>query len=307
MPDFVVRDAANSELPQITEWLLEEAERDPFFRQSARGGIRRWLYRHLMVPRYLRRMADTWSLEQDGQLAGFAVVEPRGTMLHIAEAVVRPGFDRTALIAAVVRRAEAVAREREYDYLRTSPIGSDEEDLAPYHAAGLQLLDYYMWAYSGQATAVDIARDVTLRPLPGAKALERRRFYLRQELDASNIAGRELIEAALLPSRPPSHRAYEIEHEGQPIGYFAPRPNERGDGVLTLVISLLPPYWGSDLETHVASDVVASVGKGQPVPLRVLLSTTAHCAKADAGLAGLGLQRQMDIRPVFYKRVQPDG
>ncbi|MDW8317884.1 MAG: hypothetical protein RMN53_08585 [Anaerolineae bacterium] len=303
MPDLVVRDAAGSELGQIAQWLMEEAERDPFFRQSARGGLRGWLFRRVVVPRYLRSGAETWALEQEGQLTGFAVVEPRGQVLHIAEAVVRPGFDRIGLIQAVIRRAEAVARDREYDYIRTSPMGSTEEEMAPYRAAGLELLDYYLWAYTGQARAAEVRREVTLRPLPGGKALERRLFYLRRELEASQVAGRELVEASLLPNRPPTHRAYEVERGGQPIGYYAPRPNERGDGVLTLVISLLPAYWGSELEVGLVADLVASMGRGQPVPLRVLLSTTAHCEKADAGFAALGLQRQVDIRPVFYKRM----
>lgn len=304
MPDLVVRDAARGELSQIAQWLVEEAARDPFFRQSARGGLRRWLFSRVVVPRYLRSAAETWALEQDGELAGFAVVEPRSNVLHIAEAVVRPGFDRSGLIQAVVRRAEAVAHDREYDYIRTSPMGSDAEEMAPYRAAGLELLDYYLWAYAGQARATEARREVTLRPLPGGKALERRLFYLRRELEASQVAGRELVESSLLPNRPPSHRAYEIERAGQPIGYYAPRPNERGDGVLTLVISLLPAFWGSELEVSLVADLAASMGQGQPVPLRVLLSTTAHCEKADAGLAGLGLQRQMDIRPVFYRRVR---
>jgi hypothetical protein len=209
------------------------------------------------------------------------------------------------LVAAALRRAEDFARERDYQYVRTSPISPSEADLAPYLAAGYAKLDYYLYAYHGHTTGGDVPRDVTMRPLSGRTAIERRIFYLRQELNASQVAGRDLVEAGLLPSRPPTHRAYEIEYQGGVIGYFAPRPNERGDGVLTLVLSLEPQYWGSDLEMRMVAGLARAVGQGEAMPMRLLLSTTAHCEKADAGLAALGLQRVLDIRPVLFKRTNP--
>lgn len=303
MPDLTVRDATKAELGEIAPWLIEEAEKDPFFRKTIGAGWRRWLYERYFVPRYLRRTVYSWALVQDGQLAGYALIEPRGVAMQVAEVAVRAGFDRNGLVTVALRRVDAFAREREYHYVRISPVSPSEADLVPHLAAGYEKLDYYLYAYTGQTAGGDVPREVTMRPLSGRTAIERRVFYLRQELDASQVAGRDLVEAGLLPSRPPTHRAYEIEYQGGDIGYFAPRPNERGDGVLTFVLSLEPQYWGSDLEMRLVAGLARAAGQAEAMPMRLLLSTTAHCEKADAGLVALGLQRVLDIRPVLFKRI----
>lgn len=309
MPELIVRDAAPAEVGQVCELLIRDRERDPLFPPVT--GWRRWLFRSVVVPRYLRRAAITWILEQDGAMAGYAVLEQRGLAVYVSELSVIPGFDRAGLIAIALKRAAELARERDYHYLRTAPADNSDDGLAPYRAAGFELLDYYLWAYTGQLAAGDMPRAVRLQPLPGSKALERRRYYLRQELDASQAPARDLVDAAYLPSKPPQQRAYEIEYladdgaqSWRAIGYLAPRPNERRDGVLTLVLSLEPAHWGSELETHIVAGLGDLVSAGQPASLRLLLSTTAHCQRADAGLAQLGLQRRLDSRPILYKPLQ---
>lgn len=303
MPNLIVRPATKPEVQTITEWLLENSQNDPSMRKALSNPWQRWMFRHFVAPRYLRSSVYTWALEQDGQLMGYALVEPRLSVLNLLEVAIQPGADRAGFFAQVVRQAEQLAVEGDYGFIRTSPPDLGSETLALYRAAGFEQLDYYLYAYNGQVSGGQVPRDVTMRPLSGRRAVEQRRYYLKQELDASQVAGRNLIDAALLPSRPPANRAYEIELEGRAVGYFAPRPNERGDGVLTLVISLLPEYWGSDLEARIVAGMAASLGKGQPVPVRVLISTSAHCEKADAALAAIGLARSFDIRPVLYKRV----
>lgn len=220
--------------------------------------------------------------------------------MHVAEISVDTGYDQAGLVAAVLARAEALAREADYRFLRAAPADKSDQGLAPYRAAGLELLDYYLWAYRGTVDGVPLPEQIKLRPLMSASALERRLHYLRLELAASNVAGRELIEAALLPRRPP-RQAFEIVSEGRPVGFLAPRPNERGDGVLTLVLSLLPELWGTKLEQEIVAGYAGLVSRGEPQPLRVLLSTTSHCEAADHLLARLGLERQLDDRPVLYK------
>ena len=307
MPELIVRDAARDEIGRVTELLVQARQQDHLFRPVT--GWRRWLFRSVVVPRYLRRTAVTWILEQDGTMAGYAVVEQRGLAVHVSELSVIPGFDRDGLTTAALKQAEELARQREYRYLRTAPADNSEAGLAPYRAAGFEFLDYYLWAYTGQLSAGDLPSAFKLRPVAGGRALERRRYYLRQELDASQLPARDLIDATFLPSRPPQQRVYEIEHraDGAPdwraIGYLAPRPNERHDGVLTLVLSLEPDFWGNDLQARLLSGLGHIVGQGKPTPVRVLLSTTAHCQPADPGLAQLGLQRQMDVHPILYKAV----
>lgn len=303
MPNLIVRPATKPELETITEWLLENSQNDPAMHKALSNPWQRWMFRHFVAPRYLRSSVYTWALEQDGQLMGYTLVEPRLHVLNLLEVVVQPGADRAGLFAAAMRQAEQLAIDGDYDSIRTSPADMSDETLGLYRSAGFEQLDYYLYAYNGQVSGGEVPRDVTMRPLSGRRAVEQRRYYLKQELDASHVAGRNLIDSALLPSRPPTNRAYEIELEGRAIGYFAPRPNERGDGVLTLVISLLPEFWGGDLEARIVAGMAASLGKGQPVPVRVLISTTAHCEKSDAALAAIGLTRSFDIRPVLYKHV----
>ncbi|MCB0229514.1 MAG: hypothetical protein KDH90_10360, partial [Anaerolineae bacterium] len=89
------------------------------------------------------------------------------------------------------------------------------------------------------------------------------------------------------------------------IGYLSPRPNERDDGVLSLVISLDPAYWGSELETQTMGGFLSEVGQGNPQPARILVSTNAHADRIEEAMAGYDLVREMDMRPVLYKILAP--
>ncbi len=115
-----------------------------------------------------------------------------------------------------------------------------------------------------------------------------------------------MVEALFLRRRLHPYTAFAIElSDGAggavEVGYLSPRPNERNDGVLTLVIGLQPDRWGSELETRIVGGFLSETGRGQPQPARVLVSTTDHADRIEAAMAGLGLARAMDFRPVLYK------
>lgn len=303
MSVLTVRDPTKPERKAIADWLIEDIASDPFFRKTMDSPWRRWLYRTVVMPRYLGSGAYPWALEQDGELAGYAIVVPRGLSVHISDLAVRSGYDRPALVSLVLQRAENLARERDYPYVRSAPVISHDEELAPYRAAGLDFLDYYLYAYTGTVSGVELPPGVGLAAIPGPKALGLRLHYLDQELAAAAVPARDLIEDALLPSRPPAYPSFAITREGEEIGYFGARPDERGDGVPTLVLSAGPETWGTGLEPGVVAGYLSRQATGQPAAIRVLLCTTAHCQQSDAALAAIGLQRGLDARPVLYKKL----
>lgn len=306
MPSMDIRPATRQELRQVANWLLEARGQDAQFRKMAGSGLRRAFFMQVLIPRYLRRATTTWILEQDGALAGYAVVEQRGVAVHLADLAVFQSFDRAAWVPEVLRHTEGFARERDYRFVRTALAESGDAVNAPYLKAGYQFLDYYLWTYEGRVVVSQPPEDVSLREIPPQQALERRLHYLRQELDASELNGRQLIDSSYLPSRPPRQRAFEIvltgiagDQAGLPIGYLSGRPNERGDGVLTLVFSMDPAYWGSDLEARVVASVATEAQADEA--FRLLLSTTKHCQQADDALASIGLHRRLDRYPVLFK------
>ena len=307
MAEFNVRLASKGEIRGISDWFLEERSKYPGMAQLVGRGVRGWMVRSVVTPRYLRKAAYTYVLEQDGQTGGFAVVEQGGLAVNLSDFAIREGFDRAGLVRAMLAQVEQLALEREYAYVRATPWDSSETALAPFYQAGFQLLDYYLWVFTGQISGIETPKDVMLVELAANKALERRLHFLRQELDASQVAGRDLIESMFFPKKPSTYRAYRVEtidpQGGEPteIGYVSPRPNERSDGVLTLSISLEPETWGSDLEMQTVGGFAAEAGPDQPV--RVLICTSLHADRAEAGYRKLGLTRELDLRPVLYKNV----
>ncbi len=306
MPQYEVRIARKDEIKPVMDLLVQERSRFPSFARLMNNPWRRVLYLKWVTPRYLRTSANTFVLLQDGELAGYAVAEQSGEAVHLADFVVSDGYDRRPLLAILFRQVEQLAVERGYRYLRASPWEADDETMAAFDDAGFHLLDYYLWAFSGVFAGVEPPANINLRPLANKEHGELRTQFLKTELDASENPGREVIEAIFLRRRLPPFKAFAIElaePEGDPveIGYLSPRPNERDDGVLSLVISLDPAYWGTEVETQTLGGFLSEVGKGEPQPARVLVSTTAHADLIETTMAGFSLVREMDLRPVLYK------
>jgi hypothetical protein len=307
MAEFTVRPASKGEIRGISDRFLEERSKYPGMSKLVGKGVRGWMVRNVVTPRYLRRSANTLVLEQDAEAVGFAVVEQGGQSVYLSDFAMREDVDRPGMMAALLAQVEVMARERDYRFVRATPWDSSEAALAAFFQAGFELLDYYLWVFAGVPTPVEAPTNVTLEELPVNRALESRLKYLRTELDASEVAGRDLIEAVFFPKRPSTHRAYRItvvdgqSGEPQEIGYLSPRPDERGDGVLTLAVSLAPEYWGSEVESRTVGAYAAEAGAEQPV--RVLICTALHADRAEAGYRALGLTREMDLRPVLYKSV----
>jgi hypothetical protein len=310
MSEFNARLASKGEIRGISDWFLEERSKYPGMSQLVGRGMRGWMVRNVVTPRYMRKVAYTYVLEQDGKTGGFAVVEQGGLAVNLSDFAIREGFDRAGLVTVMLAQVEQLAREREYHYVRATPWDSSETALAPFYQAGFELLDYYLWVFTGQVSGMETPKDVTLVELAAKTALERRLHFLGKELDASQVAGRDLIEAVFFPKKPSTYRAYRVEtvdvQGGEPseIGYLSPRPNERSDGVLTLSVSLEPEAWGTDLEMQTVGGFASEVGPDQPV--RVLVCTSLHADRAEESYRKLGLTRELDLRPVLYKDVRSD-
>lgn len=308
MPQYEVRIAQKNEIKPVMALLVQERSRFPAFARLMRNPWKRALYLRWVMPRYLRSSANTFALLQDGQLAGYAVAEQSGAAVHLADFVVTDDFDRRPLLAILFQKVEQIAIDRGYHFLRSSPWEADDETMAIFEEAGYHLLDYYLWAFSGVVQGIAAPENINLRSLGNQEHAKIRQRYLAMELDVSENPGRAMIDAVFMKRRLPPYKAFAIElaepaGDGANIGYLSPRPNERDDGVLTLMVSLEPAHWGTELETQIVGGFLSEVGRGEPQPARVVVSTTAHADRIEAAMAGLGLARAMDLRPVMYKEL----
>jgi hypothetical protein len=311
MHTFGVRPASKPEIKDITAWYIQERSKDARFVHLSRSAWQRFLMRNWVLPRYLRSQAHTFVLEQDAHSAGFAVVEQMGDSFTVTEFSVEEGFEEAGLLLALTRTTEEMARDREYRYARVAPLDSSEARLALFRSAGYELVDYYLWSFMGELAGSELGGQASLQALNPKAGLEQRIAFLRQELDASEVATRAMIESTLFPRRPSTYASYSVElagadaGESQTIGYLSLRPNERQDGVLSIAVSLQPAYWGTPLEAQVIAGAAYLHADTQPAPLRVMISTTAHADRSAASFASLGLVRGMDDRPILYKDLQP--
>ncbi len=162
MAEFNVRLASKGEIRGISDWFLEERSKYPGMAQLVGRGVRGWMVRSVVTPRYLRKAAYTYVLEQDGQAGGFAVVEQGGLAVNLSDFAIREGFDRAGLVRAMLAQVEQLALEREYAYVRATPWDSSETALASFYQAGFQLLDYYLWVFTGQISGIETPKDVTV-------------------------------------------------------------------------------------------------------------------------------------------------
>lgn len=310
-----VRPASKREIKEITAWFVQERNKDSRFANLARTPWQRLIFGRWVLPRYLQSQANTFILEQEGRTAGFAVIEQAGEAVTLTDFEVQAGYDVDSLLLALTRTTEELARDREYRYARVAPLDTSEPQLALFRSAGYQLVDYYLWCFEGELAGGQLSEQVVLRALNPKDGLDRRLHFLRQELDASQVAGRAVIEESLLPKRPSAFPSFGVELAGaegsvesQQIGYLSWRPDERRDGVNSIAVSLDPACWGTPLEVQAVAGAVQKHGNGRPAPVRVMISTTAHADTAAAGFAAVGLTRRLDARPILYKDLQsPPG
>lgn len=310
MNTLTIRPAIKREIKEIAAWYIAERNKDPRFISLTRGPWQRFVFRTWVLPRYLRSGANTLVLEQEGRRAGFAVVEQGGDTVTLGEFNVEDGFDADGLLRALLEYTETLARERGYRYVRIAPLDSREARLALFRAAGFELVDYYLWCFTGSLSDDQPDPALSLHLVNPKAGLDLRVRYLRMELDASVIAARTLINETLLPTRPASFGSYRIERrasetaEAETIGYLSLRPDERQDGVLSLALSLDPDYWGTPAELGAAVAALERQKQVAPVPVRIMLSTTAHADRSQALYEAAGLQRGLDERPILFKALE---
>ncbi len=311
MPDFGVRPANKGEVKEIAAYFLQEGNKGSRFANLGRNAWQRFVYGQWVLPRYLRSQANTFILEQDGRSAGFGVVEQAGEAVTLSEFTVKDGFDADGLLRALARTTEELARDREYRYARLAPLDNDEALLTLFRSVGYELVDYYLWSFTGELAGSELAGDATLELINAKEGVELRTALLRQELDASQVSLRAMIEGTLFPRKPSPFPSWSVlkrdaAGEAQTVGYLSLRPDERNDGVLSIALSLQPDQWGTPLEAQVVAGAAFLHGKGEPIPVRVMISTSVHADRAAAGFSSLGLQRVIDDRPILCKDLQPE-
>jgi hypothetical protein len=71
---------------------------------------------------------------------------------------------------------------------------------------------------------------------------------------------------------------------------------------MTVALALDPEIWGTDIEVCTVGGFIAEANPNQPV--RLLICTSAHADRSEAGFGRLGLARELDLRPVLYKALQ---
>jgi hypothetical protein len=272
---------------------------------------RRWV-----LPRYLQRPgqhADV--LEQDGRKAGFAVVEQGGEAVTLSEFLPRGRAARPAGMLPVpwLRTTEELARDRDYRYARVAPLDSRAGA-----AGGVSLGRLSSWSTTtcGASPASWPAARLGAGDGPASRSARRLAWrsgspFCARSWTSSQIAEATLVEESLFPRRPSPHPSYTVALAGaedaaasQPIGFLSLRPNERDDGVLSIALSLEPGYWGTPTEAQIIAGVIHDRGKGQAIPVRVMISTSAHADRSEAFLTDLGLRRAMDDRPILFKAIQ---
>ncbi|MEA3335356.1 MAG: hypothetical protein U9R25_05560 [Chloroflexota bacterium] len=305
MSELIVRDVSKSEIKQIAGWFIEDHADNPMYARMFGGTLRRLLYHKWVLPRYLQNAASIWLIEEGDDAVGYVVVERSGAAIHLADLVLYDDDLRAEAVGKIVARARDVAQDKGYRYIGTAPGKTDEDLLQTYRDSGFEFLDYYLWAFSGQVMDIDAPEGVDLPSLGLKSSLEQRLHYLGIELDASEVAARDLIESNYLPKKPAKNHAFEIEltrADGgtQGIGYLSPRPDERKDGVLSLVLSTDPAYWGTPLEAQIVGAFANATSEDETVPVRVMVSTTAHAEQSQDAFADIGLVRGLDARPVMY-------
>ena len=123
MSEFNVRLASKGEIRGISDWFLEERSKYPGMSQLVGRGVRGWMVRHVVTPRYLRKAAYTYVLEQDGKTGGFA------TRLPMLSASLRAGMTTAikrglsdGMVYAIILKTNGLGRRP-----ARAPFESEEE------------------------------------------------------------------------------------------------------------------------------------------------------------------------------------
>jgi hypothetical protein len=281
--------------------MLERRADDTGFRIAARGPLQRLLYERWVAPRFLSRTADTFRADIAGGMAGYLVLLYDHPSVALVDVIALDGFKEVGVEQQLIAHAEKTARQRQYPYLRAGLMPNDQRITAIFAGCGFQPLQFRRWEFSGTLAARPAPEGITMRPLVGRVAAERRAYYLQAELDAAQPAARDLIEAHYSPTRRTLAQAFELVHEDDPFGYLSAR---REQGAYVLGLSTLPEWWGHETEIAIIAAFPASAARTAQAEVRLRLDSTPH-ADADAGaLAALGLQRALANPDMWFKRVE---
>jgi GNAT superfamily N-acetyltransferase len=208
------------------------------------------------------------------------------------------GFKKQGIEETLLARAEDVAREREYPYLRAGLAPDDTFVTGLFSQAGYRPLEFRRWEFVGTVSGRETPEGMTMRPVMGRTALQRQAHYLRAELDSAAPDGRELIEAHYMPKRPSAAQVFELLRDGEPVGLMAVK---REHGTYLLNLSLLPEWWGHELETALVSAFPAAAARATEAQIRVRLDSTPHATAATEPLAALGLERRLVDPDIWFK------
>lgn len=296
--DLAISPATQSDCRVIARLMLERRAEEPRFQKLARSTIQRTIYQRWAAPRFLVRTADTYRADIGEEMVGYLVLLYDHPSVVILDMVALKGFKGQGIEEHLLGSAEKVALQREYPYLRAGLAPGDAYIAEVFAGAGFQPLEFRRWEFVGTVTEHETPGDITMRPLVGRAAVERRTHYLQAELDAARPAGRELIEAHYLPKRPSRAQAFELVHQGEPFGYLSAK---RESGTYALSLSTLPEWWGHELEVALATAFPTTAARASEADVRLRLDSTPHANAVAESLTALGLERALADPDIWFK------
>lgn len=303
-PTITIAPATAKDCRTIARLMLERRAGDPKLGNVARRPLQRLLYERWVAPRFLGRTADTFRADMHDQMAGYLVLLYEHPSVAILDVVALDGYKEHGVEHELIAHAEKLAGERQYPYVRAGLTPDDARITAIFDASGFQPLQFRRWQFSGTVAARPAPQGITMRPLVGRAAIERRAHYLQAELDAARPLARDLIEAHYSPKRPSAAQAFELIHEGEPFGYLSVR---RQHGCYVLGLSTLPEGWGQETEIATIAAFPTSAAGASQADVRLRLDSTPHAEAAAEALAGLGLRRALIEPDIWFKRVEGGG
>jgi len=292
--------ATRSDYRTIARLMVERRADEPGFRRVARRPLQRLLYERWAAPGFLKRTADTFKVDLDGEMVGYLVVLYDHPSVVLLDVVALEGHKNRGIEQQLIAHAEERAHEREYPYLRAGLAPEDPYITPVFEDAGFQPLQYRRWEFEGTVQASEAPEGVTMRPVVGQAALDHRKRYLKAELDEAVPDGRDLIETTFLPKRPSRAQSFVVSSDGDPIGYVSVKKEAK---TYTMGLSLLPEHWGATLEAELVAALPTMAARASQATLRLRVDTTAHAEASSAIFSELGLERGLVDPDIWFKKL----
>jgi hypothetical protein len=233
-------------------------------------------------------------------MVGYSILLYDHPSVVLLDVLALEGYKRRGVEQQFIAHAEARAGDREYPYLRAGLAPEDPYITPVFAGAGFHPLQYRRWEFVGEMRGRDTPEGLTIHPVIGQASLDHRKRFLEAELAAADPAGRDLILDTFVPKRPSMGKSFVASLEGAAIAYVSVK---REDQTHTLSLSLMPEYWGEDLEGSLLAAMVSTVARTGQAKVRVRVDSTPHAEAVSTQLAEMGLERQLVDPDIWFKEL----